>query len=416
MRPTLLFLLFVLGTISPSSRAVEIPPPEDRLSDAFTEAANGLVKGESRAKVLEGLTAALERNQERPSYYLELTRSLAADLRDSARKSPNPADPKDIAAAPSKHLRETKLPIHILSFRENWSGALRWYVKEYPNDPVSLLVAKDRSVIAELIPLLGDRTPTRSFRVPISAAERLHVPRVCDFALLLIEYHSLCKFLDIQTAQLLHHVPDADRGRVAKRIAEWWSENKTKSVAAGIRDQLGRAGFYGDLRMALILIELGEKGTAEDREVGLNRLRELTRYNVGNYSGSQAGRLLVRYDRQGAIDIFYEALKPMAAEPERQITGGGVSFLADYGGRREWELLHSITTGEIKVGKQYWQAPAFRFLVGPFPSSPYKIPILAFALSQAGPIVKRQEIEGMIRDYSPADLAAESLQKLTGWT
>src|SRR5207249_1698500 len=116
-----------------------------------------------------------------------------------------------------------------IAYTENWDGPLKEHLKAHPDDPVSRLVGRDRAVIAELIPLLTDRSPTRSYRYPMSTTEHLCVPRVCDFALLLIEYHSLCKFHDnASTALLLHEIPDLEQEKIAKRIADWWAENKNK--------------------------------------------------------------------------------------------------------------------------------------------------------------------------------------------
>ncbi|MBX9624444.1 MAG: hypothetical protein K2X82_11600 [Gemmataceae bacterium] len=414
MRALLLGLVVAFGW--PGRAAAGIPPPADAMYFAIEAAGKGLAGGADRAKVLKELTAALTKHGDQKSYYLATAKALAADLEASAKADPKPADPKDVAADPVKHLRETKDPVYLLAYPENWGRrGPRPDEKEPPADPVRRLVRRDRAVIGELIPLLADRTPTRAFQPVLSSFDRPHVPRVCDYALLLIEFHSECVFSETVSASgLLHKFPEADREAVAKRVAEWWAANKNKSVAAGIRDQIGRALPYGQIRMARALIRLGTEGNPDDREFGLGVLREYVRWNPRAYPAVEAGDVLSEAGDRTALDVFRELLEEFADGPGA-VPGWSSTIYHQcrHGGRREWESLYVLAWREANRGGD--PRPATWVCVvhsGRADKSPYAIPLLGLGVEQAEAVAAAAPDEPV----PPADVARAvgHLQTQTG--
>lgn len=388
----------------------EIPPPEDDLSAAYRAAVADVRAGKDRGAVADRLKPAVEKHPASP--YAHLARPFLADLLAAAKNPPpKPGDP------PEKRLADSTAPFTTLKYAENWDGSFKSFVAEHPKDPAAELAAADRAVIGRLVPLLGDRTPTRcgGFDLYERATPQ---PRVCDVALALIEYHGKCQFHNDQIyGTYLHQLPDADREKVAKRVAEWWAEVKDKSVAAGVRAQLPHARSYPEtVWMAKTLARLGEGKPTDDREFALNVLRKMVRDSRRNHVGAYAADALAELGDTSAVDLFYEDWKARLDTPgvrhDTQIT----LYLCRHGKRREWELLHAISVRELRAGDvgpgegAVWSHAANS---GEAATNPYAIPILGLALARTENTGSRG-VESGVQSFSVADTACERLQKQVG--
>jgi hypothetical protein len=390
MRPCHLFAVFLLPVI-PGSLCAEPPPLWDGLSDAYHKAGGDLAKGEDRLKVLESLKKAIAAHPE--SHYLPYARPLAADLEWAVRNQPE----KDVG--PAGRLGETRL-----HFSADWPPRPA-ELEKAGDDPVARLLKRDRSVIGELIPALRDRTPTRTGFPSASVRAVDTLPRACDVALEVIEYHSRCRFAGTNgRGARFHQFPEADREKAVRRVEEWWKENKDKSVAAGIRDQIGHADWYPDkVWMAKTLIRIGEQQKTDDKEYGLKVLREMVRQYGRHHVGLYVANVLVEFGDTSAVDIFYNELSI-----HRRDVGDGLiaQYLCAHGGRREWEYLHFMSIHELDGGRGPAMGAVWAAVVnnGKADSNPYAIPILGLAVSEKAVTASR----------SHAETAVEYLQKQTG--
>ncbi len=357
-------VLFSLGRL-----AAELPPLWEDSAHAFTAAAEGLAAGADRSKVLEQLTTALAKSKDgENSYYLPRAQALAKELKDSAKTHPKQAGPREVKAAPLAHLRDTKFEPFLLGRFDEPGGVLfpdtvfvgpdkqfKDALAAQPDDPVTRLVAKDRAIISELIPLLNDLTPTRAYRESNFSKARLRIPRVCDYALLLIEYHSLCTFHDnASTGELLHELSDIERPysttreKIAKRVAEWWKVNQSKSIAAGLRDQIAFSNdAYGKFAMVRRLLQHEDPA---DKAFALETLRAYVRRYPGNHTSAIAGEMLAQHGDFTVIDEIYKTWHPFRDKPGHYLYEAKlIWYLCKYGKRREWDLLYDISASEFEM-------------------------------------------------------------------
>lgn len=423
-------VLFSLGRL-----AAELPPLWEDSAHAFTAAAEGLAAGADRSKVLEQLTTALAKSKDgENSYYLPRAQALAKELKDSAKTHPKQAGPREVKAAPLAHLRDTKFEPFLLGRFDEPGGVLfpdtvfvgpdkqfKDALAAQPDDPVTRLVAKDRAIISELIPLLNDLTPTRAYRESNFSKARLRIPRVCDYALLLIEYHSLCTFHDnASTGELLHELSDIERPysttreKIAKRVAEWWKVNQSKSIAAGLRDQIAHSNdAYGKFAMVRRLLQHEDPA---DKEFGLETLRAYVRRYPGNHTSAIAGEMLAQHGDFTLIDEIYKTWHPFRDKPGHYLYESvNIQYLCKYGRRREWELLHDISASELSIIDKWPGGRSMAYGSVVHNKHPYAIPLQGLVLAQTristvrwvGKPAKEQPI-------SSADAAIVLLQEQTG--
>ena len=389
------------------SAGAEIPPRPDELSKAYESALARLRAGKDRQHIAELLKPALEMNP--TSNYASLAGPFLLDLAASAKNVPaQPGDP------PEKRLADARAPFYLLKSAENWDAPLKEFVAKEPDDPAAQIVAADRAVIARLIPLLADRSPTRcndSFHFHWATPQS----RVCDLALALIEYHGKVRFHHDQIQGVyLHQLPNAERERVTKRVAEWWAEVKDKPVAAGVRAQLVHGRSYPErIWMAKTLAQLGAGQKTDDREFALNVLREMVRENRRGHVGAYAANALAELGDTSAVDIFYDEWKSWLGRPGLIHESSVAFYLCKHGGRREWELLHAISLSELRDGKSPGAGAVWACAVssGRAGANPYAIPILALALDQTQYTGSRW-VDGAAQSFSAADTACEQLQKV----
>lgn len=403
-RAALVVLVLFIGP----ARA-EIPPPPDELSRAYDAALTELRAGKDRQSIADGLKPVVE---EYPtSDYASVASAFLVDLSASAKNPPmRPGDP------PEKRLADSRVPFYLLKYAENWGEPLKTFALKEPNDPAAQLVAADRAVIARLTLLLTDRSPARSNNTD-SFRWMTPQPRVCDLALALIEYHGKARF-DHDTIQgaYLHQLPDSEREKVAQRVAEWWGEVKDKSVAAGVRAQLVHGRSYPEtVWMAKTLARLAEGQQTDDWEFALSFLRGMVNQNRRRHVGAYAAEALAELGDTSAVDVFYDEWKSWLGRRGLIHDSQIAFYLCKHGGRREWELLHTISLSEVRSGKgagagAVWACVVNSAVAG---ANPYAIPILGLALNQTGNTGSRL-VEGGAQSFSYADRACEQLQEQTG--
>jgi hypothetical protein len=393
-------VLVALALCMGAARA-ESPPPPDDLSKAYDGALTELRAGKDRQSIADRLKPVVEKYP--ASDHARVARPFLLDLTASAKNPPAmPGDPPEI------RLAAARLPFHLLKYAENWDGPLKTFVVKEPKDPGAQLVAADRAVIARLIPLLTDRSPARcdgSFFDP-GKTRQPSQPRVCDLALALIEYHGKARFHhDTIQGTYLHQLPDAEREKVAERVAAWWGEVKDKSVAAGVRAQLVHGRSYPEtVWMAKTLARLADGEKTDDREFALNVLRGMVKQHRRRHVGAYAADALAELGDTSAVDIFYDEWKSWLGRPGLIHDSSIAFYLCKHGGRREWELLHAISLSEVRDGKgpgtgAVWACAVNSGVAG---TNPYAIPILGLALDQT---------DGWA---DTAETACELLQKQVG--
>lgn len=411
MKPSIIELLLigVVGLFPLLSAAEEEIVPYDDLPHAVERTGKGLASGESRKALLSLLERAIEANPK--SAYLSLAQSLAADLNQSTNKAEGlRAEVEHVRKRPERYLMESNVPVHLLLYRANWPAALGDYRGRHPDDPAVLLLTSGRDTIPRLIPMLEDRSPVRSFQNHFRGVPR--IPRTCDYALLLIEDHSRCRFHGhYGSGRYFHQQPDEERKSTIEHVKRWWGQNKMSSVAAGIRNLLQSGWEIGKIEMAQNLVALGD---ADDTEFAKQLLREMTSKFPGHIV---AARALAQYGDLSPLEMYYQKY-------EESLHKGGiiydsyvVFYMTDHGGRREWELLTKIAEREIEKGLEAGHARVWPALVncGKSRSSPWAIPALGLALSQTKTSGSRS-LAGMkgSQAFSYADVAAELLQEQTG--
>lgn len=399
-------MLFFAAALTPA--LAEIAPLEDDLSRAYEEALSALREGKEHLQIAARLRPVVERFPE--SEYANLAKPLLADLASSKQeKASNEHSP------PELRLAETHVAFVLVLVEENWHR-LADYIAKQPDDPVSQLISKGRAAIPDLIPLLADRTPTRSRAFPLKDWNTPQ-PRVCDVALALIEYHGKVRFYyDTSFMKCLHEETDDVCLAIKQRVADWWAEIKDKSVAAGVRAQLLHARALSEtVFMAKMLARLTEGQPTDDREVALNALRDQVTANPRNSTGAYAADALAELGDKSPVDIFYHEWKSWLDKPGLIHDSHIAFYLCRHGGKREWELMHAISQKEMKEHKGPGDGAVWAAVVGSsvVETNPYAIPILGIALEDTK-ITGSRWVKDASQPFSYADSACEHLQTLVG--
>lgn len=401
---TTLFLLLDIATFSNAELI-----PSDDLWGAIAQSGYKLTLGKDRSAIHEYLSAAITDNQK--SSYSEQARRLRDDLSLTLKTASTLSDGEQVMP-----LMETSLPIHLVAYSSNWGRPLEKFLKNHPRDPMAAILSRDRSVINLLLTQLSNRSPTRSYRgVAPAMGDVPKIPRVCDMAILAIEFHSNCRFhFNASSGKLFHELPPKKQTKIIRQIEKWWSDNKNNSVSAGIRSQLPNADFYGKVWMAKRLSALGKKGEESDREYAVEILRSLVKENWG-YTAAYAANALAELDDYSSVDVFYARWLSSLDRPGKIYDSHVAFYLTDYGKRREWELLHKLAQGEIQEGLDAGTARIWPALVNcrKANSSALAIPGLALALTQTKVSGSRYIKDAGSQAFSYADTATEHLQKLT---
>lgn len=388
--------------------------PWDDALKAVDRAGKELSQGNERKEILERLNKAIDDNPQ--SGYLEQAKRLSADLSVSLKR------PVTKAALP---LMETTMPSHLVALSGNWDHALQKLIKEHPRDPLAVILSRDREVIELLITQLHDTSPTRGYYDTGVTGDIPRVPRVCDMALLAIEFHSQCRFhFNVSSGKPFHELPKENRAETIRHIEKWWKENKEKPLAAGIRSQIPHADFNAKVWMAKNLANLEVKEKNPDREYAIEVLRTLVEENWG-HTAAYAANALAELGDFTPLDVFYTRWKKSLAQPGRNYDSHVVWYLTDYGGRREWELLYQLARRDLNQGVLRGTNPVWPTVVNceKANSSLFAIPGLALALAEAKDTASRH-LDGLgerhtkeqpfLEPFSIANTAVERLQKLTG--
>lgn len=86
----------------------------------------------------------------------------------------------------------------------------------------------------------------------------------CQNALLLIEFHSRCRFHGSYGAgHYFHMQPDVERRSTIQQIQRWWKQNNMSTISEGIRNLLESGWEFGKIEMCQNLIELGNSHHVE---------------------------------------------------------------------------------------------------------------------------------------------------------
>ena len=121
-----------------------LPPRADEVSAAYYAALDDLRAGKERRGIADRLGPAVEKHPASP--YRMLAGPLLDDLAGSPAGAAQPLEP------PETRLADTRAPLALLRYAENWGGPLAAFVKKEPKDPVAELAAADRAVIGRLVP------------------------------------------------------------------------------------------------------------------------------------------------------------------------------------------------------------------------------------------------------------------------
>jgi hypothetical protein len=326
------------------------PTHPDGLYFAYVQACRDIAAGKKRADALPPLTRAMEMHE--GSRFSDMARRLARDITSSIDQATTRAQSgRVLDDAPVEFLSETTIPPHLLRFPADWEQGLSKFLETTPRDPAALLLKEDRKCIGRLLPQLHNRAPTRSL-LDHGDGDPPQILRVCDLALLLIEKVSACKFFFNASFRIqFHELNDEQQERVIGRIREWWRENKNKTIAGGIRAQLPNGDYYGQLTMAENLIRVAGVSSPADREHGFNVLRRLARSEL---SGGYAARALEKYGDLSPVEWYYDELKSSLANRGRYYSQSipALFYLAEHGGRKEWELLFSIALKDLQQERE----------------------------------------------------------------
>lgn len=385
-----------------------LPPRADEVSAAYYAALDDLRAGKERRGIADRLGPAVEKHPASP--YRMLAGPLLDDLAGSPAGAAQPLEP------PETRLADTRAPLALLRYAENWGGPLAAFVKKEPKDPVAEIAAADRAVIGRLIPRLTDRTPARC-HAGFSMDWRTPQPRACDVALALIEYHGRCQFhADSINGTYLHQLPAADREKVVSRVAEWWAAVKDKPVAAGVRAQLSHDRSYPEaVTMAKELARLGEGQKTDDREFALNVLRDMVKQYRHSHVGAYAADALAEFGDLSAVDVFYDECRSWLGRPDGSHELYIAMYLCRHGKRREWELLHAIASEGVAADKGLGSRGVLGTVVSNRwgANDPFAVPILALALGRTE-MTGGRYIGGATLPFSHADEAYEKLQRQVG--
>lgn len=408
-------LVAILALALLSSPTSAEPIPIDDLFRAIHRAGIELREGMDREAVLVRLNQAIVDNPD--SRYADLARRLATDLALSIERAAAHATLRASDKPPPLDLMDTRCPTHLLWFSENWKRLAPQFRDKHPDDPILPVVFADRRIISELIPLLSDTSPTRSYGGAWMSGSLPIVPRACDLALLAIQYYSKCRFhFNASTAQLFHQLPQEERDKLIAHIAEWWQANRDKSVADGIRAQLLHADFYAKVWMALNLARLDEDGAGEHRAEALAILKVLYEKPMPGHLRAHLVQALAELKDLSAIDRIHAEWTASLERPRVEYDSGVAYYLLEYGTRREWELLCRIAEKEIAEGRAPGSAPVSHALVASPKSrtSPLAIPGLGLALVVAKVTDSGDIQETDTRPMSLPGQATQYLQALTG--
>lgn len=365
-------------------------PPEDGLSMAYYTACQDVRAGKDLKSVREALWRAIITHPD--SYCLRHARQLDEDLAEAIRHPPR-AD-----APPAKRLALTRFVFTgRVSLDKPKAIPDEWRTR-YADDPVVLLLRRDRSVIGELAPALGDRSPTRSEIGAIASGEIDAIPRVCDVALALVEAHSGCRFWPRDEHLLFHQTPADVQKQCAERVEEWWREYKDKPPADGIRSQLPFAASYHDtIAMAQNLMTTAGPNS-KGREYGAKLLLDMSRRHHNHVLATEAAAALIQAGDRSALDLFYEERQAHLGRPGLPLHPYVTRYQCQYGGRREWELLYQLAASPAQPGEDLARDVLDSLCAH---RTHYAIPLLSFALS----VTKHPDVPGQ---------AVACLEKLTG--
>lgn len=329
---------------------------------------------------------------------------------------PKPSDPKLIAAAPEKYLRETEARSSLYGVPGRVDEPLRQFLKKHPNDPLSLLLTSDRSVIGKLIPLVTDDTPVWKGQVAFSGREPPTV-RVGDLALAVIDRHSQCLFGGGDwDGFVIRSVPSDTRAKLAKRIAEWWTANKDKPAAIGIRAAIPDAD---DQAKVVLAKRLHRTGDEDDKKFARKVLLDRFRRYPGNHTTAAPAFALAECGDLTPLDDLYELWNRYRNKPGHYLFEPKlIWYLCKHGRRREWNLLYDISMSEVEMKdwpggrSQVWGSVMNS---AGYDMNPFAIPFLALGLNQTSITGSRWVGNpGKAQPFSSADTAAGLLQQITG--
>ncbi len=395
----------------------------DEVAVSMETAGRQLADGAPRKEILERFHHCIESNPH--SEYHDFASKLCADLARSVEKIEDDQGGKHAGFG---NLMDTRFP-YGFDFESDFARRVEidatWeeFMNAHPRDPMTVVLRMDRSVIGSLLPLLNDNSPTRAYRMigPAHKAgdRECYTPdmsRVCDEALLAIEFHSKCRFNHkLAHGCRFHGLTDKDREMAIRQIEDWWKEAQSKSVADGIRIQLPHADFHEKLAMAKNLARLGGENAARDRRFAVEFLKQLV--DEPSEQSIQAARILADLGDLSPVETYYRRMNQAMAKGESSNYNGCMaSYLTEYGGEREWLLMNRLARAEMDhnldstSGSRVWVELVTCRKAG---SSLLAVPSLALALSQTKQIGMRlanQEPQG----FSYADMAIERMQKLTG--
>ncbi len=407
----LLLNLMLCGLVSSGE-----PVHWDDLMKAVNESGRSLTTGKNRQQIFDILGQEIQKHP--TSSYLEYATQLHGDLALSLKKEQIIREEQRREGGVLKEgLMESTLHLELIIYRSN-GRPLQEFRSQHPRDPMIMVLDADRSVIDTLVPMLSDSSPTRSYPYGPDYFDVPSIPRVCDLTIHAIEFHSLCRFhFNSSSGTLFHELPPEKQTEMIRHIEQWWSENKGKSLATGIRSQFPHGDFYAQVWMAENLAKMEGEEAKPDREYGLELLRGLVRTHWGHLQ-AHAARSLAQFNDFSSLEVISTQWSKSLEKPGSQIYDSAVVFyLTEYGARRGWELLYKIAQMELKHGVgglgtgSVWAQLVY---CDKSSSSLWAIPGLALALSKADPLQghTKEETSGT-RVFSRGDVAVEYLQQLT---
>lgn len=450
IKPTLLTLL--LFSLFYGNVNAETIPYEEEMP-AIRKMADDLALGIDRQVVLEQLNLAIEKDFQKSPFEIMLwgkpfrsftnhSRERAKRLRDDLAESIKLAkarknSPWNIYRLFYQNLMETKCPISYITHSYKWDK-LANFIRKNPHDPMSILLKMNQSeAMAALYPMWTDRSPVRSYQPPrfiFSIRDyQSKIPRVCDMALAAMEFHTQKQFkpqIKINQRKEFHTWTFEEQYQLVRQIKKWRNKNQEEQLADIVKKQLSETickNFTNvaqnqhldryDFELAwhaYRLIKLTGKKTEADRTYGTELLLSMVRNKSGRVAVC-AANLLASLNNHSATDIFYNRMKKKLDSKELANTNNMVQYLAIYGGRREWELLHSLTDLDMQKNdpvKSYFKVSEVLKERNKTKSLQLTIPCLAQMLTQKR-IINNRTINNIEQRYTYADTAIERLQILT---
>ncbi len=405
-----LMSMVLLLTLFQDSSEPRLPPPPDALLDAVYGAYKLIAEGGSREEALGKIAKALETNE--GSRYRAKAEQDIAHLKLTIEKARKLSyKPEDMQENPAGYLIETRFPLYFVKYRSN-RGALAMEIKDpkHRDDPAAMLVKQGRKAIPDLIDLLDDCSLTRYH--PMSGKGGLHyIPRVNDYAMTIIEHLTRCRFhFDASTSQHFSRKDPEDIAKTKEHVRKWWQENKDRPIIDGIKAQMPHADYYARIEMAQNAIDIG------DREYGIFVLKDMI-FKMEPRPAHIARILAERGDLSMLGTIFDRAKARNDCDSETAF------YLTEIGGRQGWEFLHDVVKKKAEAKRKGAREIPNRYLLNSIMNvslqdearSLYLIPLLGVAVystentgSRSLPTMKESH------PFSPADVAAEKLQELTG--